>query len=545
MSKESRSLSISSVTNLKFGTSIKVQGLDSKEDTDELVDDKIVNAKQADVTLELFKKYEEQAGELTPELEARIKRKLWLIILPILFFVNFILFLDKNAFSYAALLGLFEDANLTQSTYNDIQTYFYVGYLLAQIPSHYIFQRIKLSWYITGVTAVWTITTFSMLAAKNYKHLIVIRFFLGFSEAGVTPCIQHTIAMWFPPVEQAFVNPIFWISTLSQGVTGGLIAYGTLHVETWRPWKVYWTIIGGLSIILSISSYLFYPDNPATYKYFTVEERIHVIKRIKAVTNSSIEQKTVKRYQVVEALKDPITYLFGLFVFFLMLCQSLGFQTAIIYKNLGFSNLQSTLVSVAQSGWSVLSAIAGSLALVKFKTQSAHVGSVFSLFALLGGLLAVSVPLNKPYGILAGTFLTAGTANTFIMGFSWSQSSAAGYSKKIVRTIAWSIGYCISSLVCPHFWRQQDAPRYYLAWIIQIIGCWVLAPLTLQIIRFILNKRNKQRRQYIQDIEDGKIEDEYGFVTTFDSNGDAVKTKVDISMLDLTDLENKKFIYPL
>lgn len=40
-------------------------------------------------------------------------------------------------------------------------------------------------------------------------------------------------------------------------------------------------------------------------------------------------------------------------------------------------------------------------------------------------------------------------------------------------------------------------------------------------------------------------EEDYGFVETVDEDGNAKRTKVDISMLDLTDLENKKFIYPL
>lgn len=93
--------------------------------------------------------------------------------------------------------------------------------------------------------------------------------------------------------------------------------------------------------------------------------------------------------------------------------------------------------------------------------------------------------------------------------------------------------------------RAKDKPRYHLAWTICIVLSWFVAPLILQVIRFILSRRNKQRRQFLQDIEDGKIEDEHGFVTSYDSDGNEVKTEVDISMLDLTDLQNKRFIYPL
>lgn len=538
------SVSISSGSQHEQKQEVSV-GVQQRSHSDVEDDGQVVDSKLADVTLKLFEEHEKEAGPLTPELEKRIKKKLWLIIFPVVFFVNFMLFLDKNAMGYASLLGLFKDANLDQEKYNNLQTIFYAGYIIFQIPSHYIFQRIRLSYYITGVTLVWTITTLTMLSAKNFAHLAAIRFFLGAFESGVTPCLEHTIAMWFTPSEQAIVNPVFWISCIAQGIPGGLVAYGTQFVPNISPWKVYWSIIGGLSFVLCVGSFFLFPDNPATYKYFTVQERIHVIKRIKDATKSSIEQKVVKREQVIEALRDPITWLFALFVFLNMLCNNISFQSAIIYTNLGISTLDSTLVSVASSGWSTVMAISGSIALSVFRSQTAHVSTFYALLALVGGIIAVAMPLHNSKGILAGIFLTNGNANAFIASFSWSQSSAAGYSKRMVRTVVWSISYGVVNLVAPQIWRAKDKPRYHLAWIIMIVCSWFLAPLILQIIRFILSRRNKERLKLLKDIEENKTEDHQGFVTSYDEEGNEIKTEVDISMLDLTDLQNKKFIYPL
>lgn len=535
-------------TSSKKGADIVVGVSDDSHSTDQLVheDDVVVSKKYADVTLKLFEEHEKEADPLTPEIEKRIKLKTWLFIFPIVFLVNFMLFWDKNAMGYASLLGLFEDADLDQEKYNNLQTVFYAGYIAFQIPSHLIFQRVRLSYYITGVTLVWTLTTLVQLSAKNFSQLVAIRFFLGCFESGVTPCLEHTIAMWYTPSEQAIINPIFWISCVAQGIPGGLIAYACQFVpEGVRPWKVYWSIIGGCSFILSVSSFFLFPDNPATFRFFTVQERIHVIKRIKDATKSSIEQKVIKKDQIIEAVKDPITWLFGLFVFLSMLCNNISFQSAIIYKQLGFSNLDSTLVSVASAGFTTICSIVGSLALAYFRSQSAHVSTFFALVALLGGLIAVSLPLHNSYGILAGIFLTNANANTFISSFSWSQSSAAGYSKRLVRTVFWSVSYGVVNMVAPQLWRSKDKPRYYPAWAVMNVGSWFLAPLVLQVIRFILSRRNKVRLQLIKDIEEGKVDDEHGFVTSYDEDGNEIKTEVDISMLDLTDLQNKRFIYPL
>ncbi|ONH66210.1 High affinity cysteine transporter [Cyberlindnera fabianii] len=506
---------------------------------------KVTDTKNVDVSLKLFEDYEEQAGELTPELEKKLKRKIWLIIFPIVFSCNFLLFLDKNAISYGTLLGLFEDTRLDQGKYNNLQTIFYLGYMVGQIPSHYIFQRIRISHYVTGATFVWALVTFVQLAAHNFSGLAAIRFFLGLFESGITPCLEHTIAMWFTPTEQAIVAPLFWISCLAQGIPGGLISYGVQFIPNVRPWKVYWGIIGALSTILCVSCFFFYPDNPATFKYFTPTERIHVIKRIKKATNSSIEQKVFKRHQAIEALKDPITWLFSAFVFLSMLSNNITFQSAIIYKQLGFSNLNSTLVSVASAGWSTVASITGAILLVIFRAQSGHVGTFFTATALLGSIITVSLPLHNSYGILAGIFLTNCNGVTFIAAFSWAQSSAAGYTKRLVRTIMWSISYSIVNLIAPQIWSAKDKPRYYPAWIVIIVCSYTAAPLILQVIRFILSRRNKERYQYLKDIELGNAKDEKGIVTVKDEEGNSIEKEVDVSMLDLTDLREQKFIYPL
>lgn len=506
---------------------------------------KVVEDKDADVTLNFFIENDSKVGPLTPEAEKKLVRKIHLKVFLVICAISVVLFLDKYAMSYSNLLGLWPDTGLDQNRYNNLQTFYYVGYMVSQVPSHYAFQKVKLSTYMTVVTFFWAFLQLIQLTADSYWKMILIRLFLGVFEAGVTPALEHTIAMWFTPDEQAIVNAFFWITCMAQGIPGGLITYGVQYIPNVRPWKVYWGIIGGLSFILSLNVFFFYPDNPATYKYMTVEERVHVIRRVKAATNSSIEQKVVKRSQVIETLKDPISWLFVVFIFALMMCNNISFSSNVIYTQLGFSHLQSTLVSVATSVWSTINMTVGALILTRYRLQSVYVSVAWTMMSLLGGILVIALPLSDSYGILAGIMLANTTGMPYILGFSWSQSSAAGYTKRLVRTIMWSISYGVVDIIAPQIWRSQDAPRYYMAWGILIGASWVLAPIIMLTIRYILSRRNKERRQLLQDIADGKVEDETGYVTTIDEDGNVVKEKVDISMLDLTDLQNKKFIYPL
>ncbi|KAK6457068.1 putative allantoate permease of the major facilitator superfamily [Scheffersomyces xylosifermentans] len=506
---------------------------------------KEIREKDADVTLKLIEEWGDSVPDFTGEQAKLLSRKLWLTVVPILFTVNLMLFMDKNAMGYATLLGLFEDGHLTQERYNNLQTFFYVGYLVGQVPSHLVFQRIRMSHYITGVTFIWSFLIFIQLAAYNYTALAIIRVLLGITESGVTASIQHTLAMFFTPAEQAPIIQIWWISCLAVGIPGGLIAYGVQFVNGVSPWKVYWSIIGVLTFALSVWSFFCYPDNPATFKLLSVHERVHVIRKVKAATHSSIEQKVLKKYQIVESLKDPVSWLFALHVFLLMLSNNIQFQQNIIFQDLGLTNLQSTIVSIVGAAFSSILAIVGYILLVIFEQQSAHVSSIFCLVSLLGGILAVSLPWSNKIGILAGIFLTNGTGITYIGGLSWSQSSAAGYTKRLSRTVLWFLAYSIVNLFASQIWRSKDSPRFYPAWLIIIIGSWVISPLALEAIRLILWRRNKKRILWIQEVKEGNAEDVIGVVDEIDDSGIVEKREVDVSMLDLTDLENKRFIYPL
>lgn len=506
--------------------------------------EKEIDEKLADETFKLVQEFGGDIPELTPEKERKLVRKLWLTIVPIVFIVNATLFIDKDAVSYASLLGIFPDMNIDKSKYNNIQTFFYVGYLVGQIPSHLIFQRVPISYYITGATAIWALISFATLGSKSYAGMSLLRFFLGLVESGITPCVEHTIGMFFTIEEQAYVNPIFWISCLGIDIPTGFISYGLQFTKKWRPWKWYWLFVGVVSSLVSIFSFFLYPDNPATSVLFTTEEKLHIISRIKKSSKSSIEQKVFKKYQFIECIKDPISWLFFLFCIMNMLENSTTYQSSIIYTSLGFGHLTSTLLMVVQNGFSTFCGICGSLALFFFKKQSCWVAVIWMIPAFVGAIIAISISYDNKPGLLAGIFMTRTNGTAYIIGFSLSQATAAGYTKKLTRTAMFMIAYGIGNIVSPQMWRPQFAPRYKVPWIIQIVFSWFCAPMTLLLIRYILNNRNKQRLALMEaDSEDEALD--YGFIDVKDKNGQIVRQKVDVSMMDLTDLENVRFIYPL
>ena len=112
----------------------------------------------------------------------------------------------------------------------------------------------------------------------------------------------------------------------------GLVAYGTLHIKhgALAPWQwcvtssllallCTYALVGRLMIITGLITFItailfwfFFPDSPATASFLTQEEKVVAIERIK-VNQAGVENKHLKRDQIIEVFRDPKTYLFFFF----------------------------------------------------------------------------------------------------------------------------------------------------------------------------------------------------------------------------------------
>lgn len=289
---------------------------------------------------------------------------------------------------------------------------------------------------------LWSILTLLNCTAHNYGGLIALRFFLGMFESVLLPAIQMTLNMFFPPLELSRLQPLFWISCLGAPVPAGFIAYGLLFSpSSVSPWKFFMIITGGITFLLAIYSWIFYPDNPAKARFLTLEEKVQTIRRVHEATKSSIEQKTFKMYQLREALRDPVTWLFFMSAFCLMICNNLTFQQSILYGKLGIGDFGSTLVSAVGGCFSVTCSVCAWIGLKFFPGRRAFWSTFWCMPAVAGGIAMVALPWSEKLALLAMLLLASNTFGiTYIIALGWTSSSAAGYTKKLVRQALWMIG---------------------------------------------------------------------------------------------------------
>lgn len=325
-----------------------------------------VKAEFADDTRDILDKHGDGVPELTPKTLRKLKNKLYLHIVVFFIFINLMLFIDKSAMSQASLLGVLDDTHMSSTQYNNLNTIFYAGYIVGQVPGQWLIQRLPLRLFVAGSIFVWAVIELLHCVALSYGRMIPLRFLLGVSDAAVVPALEITMSMFFTPEELHTVQPLFWTSCVASPIPSGLVSYALLFSKSSvSPWKFYMVIVDGISLLLSGVAFVAYPSNPATAWFLTTDERVQTIKRVHAATRSSI---------------------------CLQLSNNLAFQLSLLYVALGVSDLGSTLVWVAAGGFALVVCVIASVLLRYFPGYSAFWAALWTLPAIAGSIGMVALP---------------------------------------------------------------------------------------------------------------------------------------------------------
>lgn len=512
----------------------------SLRDTDaKLKNQKVIISRDADVTLDFLRKHDSQFPEITEAEERKLSRKVIWIIVPLCALIDFVLYADKATASYTSIFGMWTDTKLTQNTYNNSTTLFYVGYIVGQVNLIFL-QKFPVGRVMTILSFLWALIIYLHTVATSYQGVYVLRFFLGFVEAIAIPALNNTMGQFLTAEEKSWTASLFYTTCLGNDIAVGFIAFGLLHANpSIAIWKLFMIVIASISIIITIITAVVYPNNPTDARFLSLKEKVWVIRRVQKTTGSSIEQKVIKKYQILEALRDPVSWLFCAFFFCNQLSNNLVYQEKLLYKQIGVSTLGSTLVSVAYGGFSVSCAIVAAIIIRKKKDFTAYSVVLWTLFPLVGGIVMVSVAWERKFVLLAMICLCAPKGVAWILMFSWNSTSVSGYTKKVTRNAMVMFWYGIANIIAPQLWQAKDQPRYYPAWIVQIIFAFFLAPICAILIRVVLKKRNEQRRANW-----GPEDTVYGLIKDGDQESHTT-VKGNLALLDLTDIENDRFIYPL
>lgn len=171
-------------------------------------------------------------GEIDPQTEKRIRRKFDLHIIPILFGIWLLAFLDRANIGNAAIAGLTEDTGALGNKFNIALAVFYVPYICIDVPSNLVLKYLRAGYYIPGLLIAWGLVCTLTGLVKSYGGLIAVRFFLGLCEGGLLGGMVIYLAMFYKRHELLFRIGMFYSAAPLSGAWGGLLSSGLAEIKT-------------------------------------------------------------------------------------------------------------------------------------------------------------------------------------------------------------------------------------------------------------------------------------------------------------------------
>ncbi|KAF4556376.1 MFS-type transporter-like protein 11 [Elsinoe fawcettii] len=403
------------------------------------------------------------AREKSDPAEIKLVRKLDLRIMPILWAMYFLNYLDRNALPQARLNGIERDLNLRGVQYNTAISILFVGYLLMQVPSNMFLTKTRPSIYLSICMIGWATVSACTALVQNYNGLVATRFLLGFVEAPYYPGALYLLSIFYTRKELATRIALLYTGQVVSTGCSGLIAAATFAtldgahgIEGWR-----WLFIieGVVTAGVAFFGFWLLPDDPSVTRWLTQEERDLCVARI-ARDTVGLKQRGTTMEGLKQACADPKTWLFCLMQnLHISACSFNNFFPTIV-NSLGFKSATIALLLTAPPYF-----VSGALGIPfawssgRFNERTWHITAGLGLAVI--GFLVSCVTLNTAARYTATFLYATGAYSVGSVILGWVSATLSQTPEK--KAVAYSLVNVTANaayIYCAYLWPESDEPRY-------------------------------------------------------------------------------------
>ncbi|KAL4889342.1 major facilitator superfamily domain-containing protein [Aspergillus ambiguus] len=260
---------------------------------------------------------EEMPVTFTPEEEKALVRKIDLCLLPMIWIMYLLSYMDRTNIGNAKIAGMQEDLDLSSNDYSIALVVFFVGYVVFEVPSNLVLSRTRPSIFLPSIMVLWGALTCIMAAIKDFKHLVVLRTLLGCVEAGFAPGVLLVLSSWYKRTEQSRRFGVYISAAILSGAFGGLLAAGIIQglegAHGLRGWRWLFIVEGAATVGVGLIAMFVLLDFPATSRSLSQRERDIALARL-ATENVTAVTQGGERLSPLQAImlsvKDWRTWMF-------------------------------------------------------------------------------------------------------------------------------------------------------------------------------------------------------------------------------------------
>jgi ACS family tartrate transporter-like MFS transporter len=276
----------------------------------------------------------------------RVRRRVSFRLIPYLFILYIIAFIDRVNVGYAKL-RMQEDLAFSDTVFGFGAGIFFIGYFLLEIPGTLIVERWSARKWIARIMITWGIFAVWMGFVTSPTEFYVVRFLLGLAEAGFFPGIIVYLSHWYRYEDRAKAVAMF-MSAIPVSNLIGLPLSGLImeHITwfNWEGWQWVFILEGIPAVIFGFITIFYLTDRPRQAKWMPEDERNWLEEELERERQ---ERKKVRPLGVWQALHQREVVML-LSIYFLAVNAYYGFNLWLpsILKETGVANLTVMYISV-------------------------------------------------------------------------------------------------------------------------------------------------------------------------------------------------------
>ncbi|HEX4192524.1 MAG TPA: MFS transporter [Stellaceae bacterium] len=201
-------------------------------------------------------------------------RYLWFLMICLM--INFV---DRTNIGFAALT-MNKDLGLTATTFGLAGTALSVAYLLFEIPSNLILERVGARKWLARIMITWGIASAATMFATGPWSLAGLRALVGIAEAGFAPGLVLYMTYWYPQYRRASAQTMFMLGQPLAGMLSATVGGFILGLNgNWglAGWQWLFLLEGAPALIFGFWMYFHLADKPKDAKFLSDDEKSTLI----------------------------------------------------------------------------------------------------------------------------------------------------------------------------------------------------------------------------------------------------------------------------
>lgn len=438
-----------------------------------------------------------ETSPLNPQQETKLLRKIDSFLIPMFGVLYFACFLDRGNIGNAKVAGMATDLHLVGNQYGAAVSVVYATYVIFE-PVYAVLLKLLTPKIVLSVsTLIFGALTIATPFSGSYGPLIGIRVLLGWSEAGVFPCIATYLTMTYRREELGRrLSYIFLCSALSGGF-GGLLAYGLTHIstDTLSGWQWLYIVEGLFTVALAPVAYFWIPNRIDQAWFLNKDEKDMCAVRYETNMTHYDPDEKFDIQVVLLAFKDWRTWASGVIQFGAdITLYAISTFMPVLINGIGYSSYHAQLLTVPVYVVAALSFMIQAQFSDRLFLRGPFIIGNFFIQIVGYIILATAKPVGARY---FGVYVVAlGLYTPTALNVGWTQNNFGPHYKRaagvgLMQFVGNSAGACIGQI-----FDTRLQPYYHRSYYISI-ALTALSMIVTAVVMFYLREANKKKAEAV------------------------------------------------